>query len=131
MQGPLHDQGLVPKELTLDKTKAKTVLIFHTDSGLLGTKVPRGHVDFFANGGRTKDQPTCQHPKTKHEVIAKILGTCGHGLAILYGERAILGERMFGCPCKFRKTAPFKQPCPKPKNCQQTQLLPIVNTTYN
>jgi len=43
----------------LTKDKAHFVDILHTDAGFLGTAKLRGHVDFFANGGKGKDQPPC------------------------------------------------------------------------
>jgi len=103
------------------------VIAIHTDAGLLGTKGVSGHVDFFANGGRTKDQPACTGPiqdfQTTFEQfctnVGLIIGLCGHKQALLYLDRALLGEKMLGCRCQFRKNAaPFRQPCPKPKNCE-------------
>jgi len=116
----LHDQGLVPSRLTLDKTKASYVDVIHSGSGMLGTKGPAGHVVFWANGGRTQDQPGCKNPRNRTELFESIVGTCGHALSLIYYERAVLGEVERRCPCQFRRTAPFKQPCPKPKNCRLT-----------
>jgi len=71
--GPFHDQGLVPKSEVLDKDKADFVEIIHTGAGMLGTKVPRGHIDYFANGGRSMDQPYC---KDRFLDINSLLGGC-------------------------------------------------------
>jgi len=49
------------KKFKLTKNKAAFVDIIHTDAGYLGTNELSGDVDFFANGGRTSDQPNCQN----------------------------------------------------------------------
>jgi len=55
--------GLVSQNYKLDKSKADFVNIIHTDAGYFGTKELSGHVDFFVNGGRTRDQPACRNFK--------------------------------------------------------------------
>jgi len=51
--------SLVPPMYKLDKSKAEFVDVLHTDAGIMGTTQLSGNVDFFANGGRSSDQPAC------------------------------------------------------------------------
>jgi len=49
----------------LDKSDAKYVEVIVTDFGGSGTTRLLGHVNFFANGGRAREQPACRANVTK------------------------------------------------------------------
>jgi len=51
----------------IDPTDADFVDVIHTNGGLLGMIAPRGHVDFYPNGGKL--QPGC---------VADVTGACSH-----------------------------------------------------
>jgi len=58
--GPLFGCGSL--KMRLDPSDARIVLVLHTNGdeffkGSLGTMLPMGHVDFYANGGLK--QPVC------------------------------------------------------------------------
>jgi len=48
--------------MKLEPSSATFVDALHTDSGFYGSPQSFGHADFFANGGRSQDQPICILP---------------------------------------------------------------------
>jgi pancreatic triacylglycerol lipase len=64
--------------------------VIHTASGLLGMFQPRGHIDFYPNGG-TK-QPGCG---------VDIVGACAHSRAPAFFKESFIGEKLFrACKCE-------------------------------
>jgi len=103
--GPHFAWEGAPDAVHLNKNDAKYVECIHTDGGVLGTVLPMGHVDFYANGGR--QQPGCKLPTCDHSRAPKIffdaLKNCRYNFCTEWSCQNPKGALKNGWSCKPKK----------------------------
>jgi hypothetical protein len=93
--GDISDEGRI------DKSDALFVDVIHTSGGFLWEGglafiEPRGHVDFYPNGGRK--QPGCTG-------LPEIVGACSHARSYEYFSESVVNNNAFtGCKCSSFET---------------------------